>query len=598
MIPITRAATDPRYARIVAVMATQMGKTANLLNVIGRNLDDDPAPILYFGPTKSNVEGVIEPQVQQMLRQCPTLWAKALKGRRAQKLIKRVSGVTLRLAWAGSATELASQPARDVLLDEIDRMEPIPGEGDVVTLAEARIATYPDGRVIATSSPTEGNVDVSKHPETGIEHWDLAEPEDISSQVWKLWQEGTRYEWAVPCPHCGDYFVPRFRLLTWPEGCTPHRAEREARLACPGCGGLIGEGDKTAMNEAGTYLAPGQKVEGYNGRKGGCPTHEWLRIDGDNGRVVGDPPESETCSMWVSGIMSPWVTFGQRASSWLRAVASGDQERIRGVLNTRFGELYHTRGQAPPWEDIRDGLAGSYQVGDVPAGAQWLFLTVDVQKDRLVCTVRAWGAEWASWLVHREELWGETDQPQVWERLDALHDQEFGGRGIRAAAVDTGYRAEQAYEWCRRHRATAYATKGRDNPARLYSATNVEVKRNGKRIRSGLKLWTIDHSYFKGWVHDRLNWPADQPGAWLLPSDIDEDYCRQLVAEQRMRLPSGRVQWITVARDNHYLDCEAMQAFLAHVEGVRNLRPLNDDEDRPRTRRPGRRVARSSYLGR
>jgi len=211
--PIAAACSSPHYRRVVVVMGSQMGKTAGLLNLIGHKLDDDPAPVLYIGPTKSNVDGVIEPQITQMLRSARALWRKTLTGRKAQKLVKRVSGVTLRLAWAGSATELASQPAHTVLVDEVDRMAPIPGEGDPVSLAEARIATYPDGRLIITSTPTEGNVSSSKHAATGIEHWDQAAPEDLSSAVWRLWQEGTRWELAAPCPECKAYFVPRFKLL-------------------------------------------------------------------------------------------------------------------------------------------------------------------------------------------------------------------------------------------------------------------------------------------------------------------------------------------------------------------------------------------------
>lgn len=535
-------------------MGSQMGKTAGMLNIIGHKLDDDPAPILYIGPTKSNVDGVIEPQLTYMLRSTPNLWSKMLHGKKAQKLVKRISGVTLRLAWAGSATELASQPAHTVLADEVDRMEPIPGEGDPVTLAEARIATYPDGRLIITSTPTAGNVDIERDPVSGMERWAISPAEDIASPSWRLWQEGTRHEWAVPCPHCREYFVPRFRLLTWPEGCTPQRALREARLACAQCGALIGDEYKAAINAAGLYVAPGQRVV--------------------NGVVVGDPPDSDTASFWASGLMSPWVGFGQRASAWLMAVQSGDQERVRSVLNTAFGELYQTRGQAPEWEELRN-CCQDYKLGDVPFGAQILFLTVDVQKDRLVCLVRGWGVEFESWLIHREELWGDTDEPEVWERLDHLAERQFGDKVIQAIAVDSGYRADQAYEWCHRHGSKAYATKGRDAPAKLYTSNNVEVMRSGRRLRTGLKVWTFDHSYFKSWIHDHIAWPQDQVGSVHLPSNIDDDYCKQIVAEQRMRLPSGRSQWIKISKSNHYLDCEAMQVFLAHVEGVRALRSAN-----------------------
>ncbi len=51
MIPILRACSDPRFRRIVVVCGAQMGKTENLLNVLGHRMDDDPVPLLYIGPT-------------------------------------------------------------------------------------------------------------------------------------------------------------------------------------------------------------------------------------------------------------------------------------------------------------------------------------------------------------------------------------------------------------------------------------------------------------------------------------------------------------------------------------------------------------------
>jgi phage terminase large subunit GpA-like protein len=583
MTPIAAACVDPGYKRVAAVMATQMGKTAGLLNVIGHKLDTDPAPVLYIGPTKSNVDGVIEPQVSQLLRQSESLWKKTIHGRRAQKLIKRVSGVTLRLAWAGSPTELASQPAHTVLVDEVDRMQPIPGEGDPVTLAEARTATYPDGRVILTSTPTAGSVEPQVHPETGIEHWAVGDPQDIASAIWRFWQEGTRYEWAVPCPHCASHFVPRFKLLTWPDKCTPKRAKREARLACPSCGGLIDESQKVEMNALGVFVAPGQRVV--------------------NGCVVGDPPESDTASFWVSGLMSPWRTFGECASEWLTAVRSGDAETIRGKLNTVFGELYRIAGDAPEWASVGKCASG-YQPGDVPAGVQRVFITADVQQDRIVTVTRGWGAEFESWLIAEEELWGDTDQAEVWQRLSDIASKPVGGRPVSAIAVDAGFRTDQVFEWVHAHGARAYATFGRESPSKLYQSSLVEVTRSGRRQFAGLKRWVIDSSYFKSWVHERIGRPIDQPGAWRLPEGISEQYCRQIVAEQRIRLPSGRARWVRTSKDNHYLDCEAMQAFLAHVEGVRHLRgrPVQPDAATPgqvpavARPAPSRPVQRSGWL--
>lgn len=576
-------------------MGSQMGKTQGLLNIIGHKLDDDPAPILYIGPTKSNVDGVIEPQVAQMLRSAPSLWEKTLHGRKAQKLVKRVAGVTLRLAWAGSPTELASQAAHTVEVDEVDRMEPIPGEGDPVGLAEARIAAYPDGRLIITSTPTEGSVTASKHPQTGIEHWDLAESDEIRSAVWKFWQEGTRHEWAVPCPNCGDYFVPRFKLLWWPEGCTPKRALKETRLICSRCGDQIADEHRIAMNARGEFLAPGQSV-----------------VDG---QVVGDPPDSETFSIWASGLMSPFRSWGQRAAEWLRATKSGDPERIRGVINTAFGELYRVGADAPAWESVKE-LCGAYTSGQVPAGVRAVTCGVDVQKSKLVYAVRGWGSRSESWLIEAGELWGETERGDVWQDLYGLLDRALDGKRIRRMAVDSGYRPgdkwkrpdNMVYAFCLANRTRTMATKGHDSQSKPLSPSLIDVTVNGRLMKNGLQLWHLDSDFFKSWVHARLQWPADQPGAWHVPSDVTDDYCQQVTAEARVTKPSGRVVWVRIRKDNHYLDCEALNVAAAYSLGLHRIKdrtlpeaegePATAPQPRPVNKPPAAPQQRPSWMGR
>ena len=146
-IPITHACSDPQYRRVIVVTASQMGKTAGLLNVIGQRLDEDPAPMIYVGPTRNNIDNVIEPKLMELLKNVPRLWKKLSKGKSMTKTHKRIGGVSLRLAWAGSPTELASDHAVLVFVDEVDRMSSnVKGEGHVFELAEARTSTYVDGQ--------------------------------------------------------------------------------------------------------------------------------------------------------------------------------------------------------------------------------------------------------------------------------------------------------------------------------------------------------------------------------------------------------------------------------------------------------------------
>ena len=285
-IAVVRACVSTAYKRVVVVMGSQMGKTSSLFTVIGHRFDDDPAPVLYIGPTKSNIEKVIEPKLVEMIRSAPSLNQKFVSSRRhSGKTSKLIGGVYLRLAWAGSPTELASDSAAIVFVDELDKLESNK-EGNVFEQAEARTGTYHDGKAVATSTPTEGSVETYRHLVTGIEHWRVADTEVVQSAIWKLWQSGTRHEWAVPCKHCLEYFVPRLKLLKWAgEGSVTARA-KTARLHCANCGGEHIDTDKRLMNERGHYLAPGQIV-----------------VDG---QVTGaaDTADSDTASYWASGLMS------------------------------------------------------------------------------------------------------------------------------------------------------------------------------------------------------------------------------------------------------------------------------------------------------
>lgn len=557
-LPIAEWFEDPRYDRIVVIMATQMGKTSSIMNIAGKVLDDDPAPILYIAPTKSMIDGMIEPQVMDLIRQSPSLQSKLYQSRRSRRYVKRINGVTLRLAWAGSATELASQPAKLVIADEVDKFEAIPGHGDVVTQLDQRKSTHADGKSLLTSSPTEGNVTTSPHPVTGIEHFDVADPKDLKSRIWQEWQSGTKHELAVPCPHCQAYFVPRFALLRWPEGCTPTRALREAFVACPANGCVIRDESREWILANGRPLSPGQWIEG--------------------GLVCGDPIDSRTASLWVSGLLSPWISFGARAAKWIAAVASGDPEQIRAVLNLEFGELYRVSGEAPDWQRVADCRL-DYGFEQVPDAAQILECGVDVQKDRLFYSIRGWGTRYESWGLRHGELFGDTEHDFVWTELGRLLMTPIAGHRMQMMLIDSGYRPgdkwrrpdNQIYKFCRQFLNLAFPTKGHEAQEKPIRVSKIDVTLGGQVIKEGLQLLHLDSDFFKSWVHTRLTWPDEQPGGWHISREATDDYCQQVVAEARVVKASGRATWVRTRRNNHYLDAEALNVAAAYFMNVHLL---------------------------
>jgi phage terminase large subunit GpA-like protein len=271
MVAWGRAIAEGRYRRAVMVCGAQAGKKETLLDVIGERMDHQPVPILYVGPSKEFCTTQFEPRLMQLFDGAPELAAKVARGKHMKQIRKLVAGVPIRLAHAGSPTALKSDPAAIALVDEYDGMvKNLTDQGSPLQLIEARGFTYADFVTAIVSTPTLGMLDVRTDEATGLEFWE-AEQEDIQSPIWKLWQEGTQHHFAWPCPHCGEYFIPRFTCLKWPhpEGrkVTPAEVKRSAYVQCPRCKGVIKEEHKAGMNAGGLFVAPGQmflegKIEG------------------------------------------------------------------------------------------------------------------------------------------------------------------------------------------------------------------------------------------------------------------------------------------------------------------------------------------------
>jgi phage terminase large subunit GpA-like protein len=559
-----------------------MGKTEGQLDVIGQRFDQQPTPTIFIGPNKDFLRDEIEPRVMAMIDQAASLRDKLSRGKRNRMFRKVIGGVPFRLVWAGSKTQLSGTGAGLVLIDELDRMvSDVGGEGNPLILARARGHTFRDRKYGVTSTPLKGVVDVERCETSGLYFWKRMPPEDIESPIWQLYQSGTMYHWAWPCPQCDEYFIPRFRDLRWPEGATPAVARREAYVECPCCGGVVLDQHKRAMNVRGRYVAPGQHVS-------------------TDGVVHGDVPDTNVLTFWVSGLASPFVSFGERAAEYLEAKAAGDQTKIQGVTNTGFGELYAPGGgDVPEWHEVA-ALKQPYKSMQPPPGVRVLTLAVDVQTNRLVYTIRGWGAYATSWLIEAGEIHGRTTDQEVWDKLALLVTRPIGGHTIRLAFVDSGFRpgkpyslpTNRVYQFCRRFPRRVYPTKGRATQDKPIVLGKPDVNRRAEVSRYGLDLLWLDTDWCKSWVHERIRWPADAPGAWYLPDDTTDDYCKQIVSEARVKKPTGQPEWVARSRNNHFLDCEGMQAAIAHQLRVDLLRdepvePVAVKPDEPkRSRRP------------
>lgn len=568
VLPFLRACEDPAYTEIDLITGTQMSKTDSVCNVMGRQLTDRPAPLVYYAPTKDFVEQVFEPRFVSMVDSSRTLRPRMARGRRERLTMKRFGGIKVRFGWTGSAASLAGDPARKVFVDELDLMDLADAKhGDPLERAHARHSTYVDGQTIVTSTPTLGKVETEQHPQTGVLHWKPAEPEDVQSQIWRRWQEGTRHQWFLKCPGCAMPFFPRRELLVYDDKKAP-KDLTEVFLACPHCGESIAESQKEQLFADAVALAPGQTV-----------------IDG---AVVGEEPGGRRWSLAVSGLFSPWRSWLVALQRYLEAVAAKDQGRQQAILNTEFGELYSLTGEAPEWRLVAN-LRHEYRFDEIPAGVRVLTCGVDVQGDRLIYAIRGWGVNHESWLIRHGEIWGETEYDAVWAELDRVLSTQVSGRSIRLTLIDSGYRPgdpwrrpdNQIYAFCRSRRGRVVPSKGHDAQDKPTKSSLIDITIRGKTIKNGLQLWHIDTDYFKTWLHSRFEWPEGESGGFHLPQDATDDYCKQLTAEAKIASPSGKTSWVRVRKDNHYFDCEVLNVAAAHILQVHLLRAKSPPGDAP-----------------
>jgi phage terminase large subunit GpA-like protein len=579
MIAPVMAAHARTHKRIVVVVSAQSGKTESILDLIAERLYSSACPIIYVGPSRQFLTEQLEPRVQDLMDNTP-LRGLCAPASQQKKTRKTINGVPLRLAHGGSSGALKSDPFGLACTDEADElMANVRNQGSPITLVDARGDSYPDFVHMITSTPSVGPAEVELDPESGFEFWADSDPEEVKSTIWRLWLSGSRYHWAWPCPHCEEYFIPRFTCLAWdkPKGedgrelpSTSSMALSTAHLVCPRCGTAIYEDEvrpgtnmsnKEWMNSRGDFVAPGQKID-------------------PDGTKHGTPPDSWTLSYWISGLASPFVTWGERAARYVEAVRSGDQNEVQTVKNAGFGELYAPgSGNVPLWAEVKE-CAGAYRFGETPDGVRVQTLAVDVQQNRLVIGRRGWGAGGTSWLLEAADLFGATEGKEVWNKLGEMVSETYDGMPIKMCFVDSGFRpgkkflvpVHRVYEFARKHFHNVRATKGSSVPLRKpITPSQIDVIIGGQEFKNGLELIRLDTDHWKSWVQQRVRWDAET-GSWFLPEDISDDYCKQIVSEARIVAPGGKVRWVPRSKENHHLDVEAMQGAIASYLGLSRLR--------------------------
>ncbi len=525
--------------RVVFMKGAQVGATETGSNWIGYVIHHAPGPMMAVWPTVEMAKRNSKQRIDPLIEESPVLSELIAPARSRDSgntiLAKEFRGGVLVMTGANSAVGLRSMPVRYLFLDEVDGYPlDVEGEGDAISLAEARTRTFARRKIFIVSTPTIAG----------------------ASAVEREYEASDQRRYFVPCPHCSHRQWLRFEQLRWERG----RPETAAYV-CESCDQPIAEHHKTWMLEHG----------------------EWRAMAPENG--------IKTSGFHLSSLYSPvgWRSWRDIASAWESAVSkeSGSAAAIKTFKNTELGETWVEEGEAPDWQRLIERRE-DYRIGTVPMGGLLLVGGADVQKDRIEASIWAFGRGKASWLVEHRVLMGDTARDAVWKRLSELIDETWtheSGNQVPLArfALDTGFATQEAYAFVRACRdSRLMAIKGVPRGAALIGTpTAVDVSQGGKKLRRGIKVYSVAVGLAKLEFYNNLRKSADvaddgttpiyPPGFVHLPK-ADAEYVQQLCAEQlitrRDRNGFPVREWQKLRERNEALDCYVYARAAAAASGL------------------------------
>lgn len=531
----------PWVRKVVLCAAPQTAKSSAQYNCMAYAAKRQPGPGLVVMSDEAAVKRIYKRRIKPLFDKSPNL-AK-MKTENALDFsaagITLNTGMTIDLAWAHSASALASLPIQYVFLDETDKYPPfIRGEADPISLAEVRTRTFKfTYKIFTASSPTI---------EAGF-----------------IWQELNNCrevrDLHVPCPKCGTYQMMAMEHIKRPKGeWDPGRIE-DRRLAwyeCPICRAKWDDHDRDRAVQSKMWVAR-EKVE-----------------------------KPSSVGFHLPAWYSPFVSLSECMAEFIRGQT--DKGKLRHFQNSI---------EAKPWvdysvdrrEDQILALRDERKRGVVPSEISCLTASADVQEVGFWYEIRAWGwgPELESWQIAEGflETWGALREVLTQRYKDVAGNEHV----IRLALIDSGHKTAEVYQFCH-SLPGAFPTKGQQRMSRPWSATRLETLPDGRSIRNGLLLYNLNTTFFKDQLAGKLEISPADPGAWHLNSDSSPSYAQQMCAEFR----DERGIWQCPShKANHLWDCGVGNLAAADVLRLAfSLKPSEQNQTETKKPTPKRREGR------
>lgn len=560
---------ESEQCRIVTVRGSaQVGKTV-LANVFTLGtMDMDPGLFMFAHPTTDNAVRWSRTKLVPMLRETTALagvFPERSRDTANSTLYKERSdgrGAIL-ITGANSPASLSMITVPRQVQDDLSKWDAENGAGDPEAQADSRSKAVLRAKVLKLSTPT------------------VLPGCKISDN----YEAGSQESYHVPCPHCGH-----LQPLEWEnmrDHIDPDHPEK-ACFFCVACGAEIREHHRAqiVLNES---------------QGGGA---KWVARYPERRR------HHRSFRIWAAyGPLESWENI---ARAWLKAKVFGAEDRAdkRGAaaeqvfLNDYAGLPMEVGEAVVDWQTLRDRAeSDGHKRGEVPPGAVFLTIGVDVQADRVEWQLIGWGRRQRRFVIDRGVIDGTNSapgatntgfitEPAMMAALDRLvartwPDAVGNRRAIDRLAVDGNAWTDDVWEWARRHPAgRVVMMRGADRGAWI-DKVKKQRDHKGRRLKYSSRFYNVNVSALKMRLYAFLKKDdPESPGFVAFAKGLGDDYYEQLTAERWTAVKSGGrtiYRWEKTRPRNEGLDTMNQAEAAALPLGVRFM--AEEDWDRHESER-------------
>lgn len=525
---VMEAIVDPKIRLVSIIAAVQSSKTTSPELTLCYIIANLPGPCLWLDQTDEDAKDESESRLQKLFESCEPVKKLFPKNKNKQRncTIHFSNGMTLWLLGAYNKTNLQRRSIRWLFGDETWRW-PVGHMAE----AEARTTAFGWlGKCVFMSQGGEENDDTHRKFETT----------DMR-------------KWHYKCPKCGKYIPYKWENIEWDDDCKDENGEYDfskinhsTALKCPECGEYFEDSDRMRriLNKDGKFIAlnPNASKENVGFHWNALASMSWGKLAELylRAKIAARKGDSSLLQQFYQKRLAlAWREFAEdyRLEIASGSYNSGDSWEEEAGFN-KLGEII-----APPFAENK-------------VIAPLRIMSVDVQMNCFYLVVRAWSINGSSRLLWHEKVLTWEDIEEIQKRFRILDNLVF---------VDAGYNSFEVYKHCGERNWIALMG---DNRANFFHRLP-----NGKTV---LRFYSpVKHIFISRYVKCRMHFwsnlnvkdtlarirrnqnPADG-ATWEVPTDISEDYLKQMESEHRIKKGNSWI-WEQIGnRPNHYLDCEAM----------------------------------------